>query len=482
MQAGDMLGRYQLVTPIGRGGMGEVWLATSSGSGGFSKQVVVKTILPERANDPAFIDMLTREARVCAELSHPNLIEVFDFSEHDGVYMIAMEYVVGRSLSQIVRAARAAERSIPAWCALRMVWESCRGLEAAHARNIIHCDLSPGNIMLSFTGFTKVLDFGVAHSASSGVRADRLKGKYHYMAPERIKSLATDARTDVYALGVILYVLFTGRLPFTAPSDEALLYAIVSQKARPPRQLRAMDPDIEAVIIKAMQRDPGLRYQSVGAMAQAISKCREGHPGACSQQDMAIYLGSLFPDAPDLPEHVRATLDAIPISADATDTQRRLSLLAYGSAELDELDSASLDIQLDEPSRAPAERGGWPSAPTARERAVGPEYAGDGPSTSMSLTSPSAVHRLFQGSSVSRVTTPGLFDSSPELAGGSARGVFATEGTGARSEAVLLEERSSLEDVVPPPPNADLFGDVGSKESPREPTSWPWAASLLKRT
>ena len=294
---GVLLGRYQLVSRIARGGMGEVWLATASGSGGFSKKVVIKTVLPDRAHDPAFVDMLTREARTCAELSHPNLIEVFDFFEHRGVYAIAMEYVVGRSLSQIVRAAKVARVPVPPSAALRMIWEACRGLEVAHAANIIHCDLSPGNIMLSFAGVTKVLDFGVATAAD--LRSDRLKGKYHYMAPERVTSVVHDRRTDVYALGVILYVLFTGHLPVTAPTDEALLWAIVNNPPKPPSAHGPIDPEVEQVILRAMERDPDRRYQDAPSLLRAISGCRDGQPGACSQLDMALFAGSLFPDAPE---------------------------------------------------------------------------------------------------------------------------------------------------------------------------------------
>jgi eukaryotic-like serine/threonine-protein kinase len=306
LHAGSVLGRYRLVSRIGRGGMGEVWLATASGVGGFTKQVVVKIILPRLASDPAFVEMLAREARLCGQLNHPNLIEVFDFDEHDGVYAITMEYVIGRSVSQIVCAARDAKQPIPAWCALRMIADCCRGLECAHEHDIIHCDLSPGNIMLTFAGITKVLDFGVA--IGCGLKPDRLNGKYHYMAPERIKSLATDARTDVYALGVILYLLFTGRLPITGSSDETLLAAIVNDQPPPPSAHRALDPEIELVILHAMERDPTRRFQDVGTMLQAISQCRAGQPGACSQLDVSVYLGSLFPDAPELPEHVRVAL------------------------------------------------------------------------------------------------------------------------------------------------------------------------------
>jgi eukaryotic-like serine/threonine-protein kinase len=511
MQPGEMLGRYRLLSRIGRGGMGEVWLAAASGSGGFTKKVVIKTILPERADDPSFVEMLTREARMCGELNHPNLIEVFDFTEHAGVYIIAMEYVVGRSLSQIVRAARATNQPIPAWFALRVIWECCRGLEAAHERNIIHCDLSPGNIMLSFAGSSKVLDFGVAHSARAGFKADRLKGKYHYMAPERIRSLVTDRRTDVYALGVILYVLFTGRLPITAPTDEALLFAIVSQKAPPPSTYRKLDPDIEQLILRAMEHDPDLRYQDVGSVLQAISQCRDGKPGACSQLDMAAYLGSLFQDAPDLPEHVRALLLEQPERLDTEIEQ--LALPANNSAELDDLESISIDVVLDAVPATNVEvstslPGLHRPAPLARPRGAVPflstahAFPEQGSRGGTPSTEPFAVRRLFEGTGVARLA-PNLFDSSPGLGEGSSRGLFNdSPGTADASSPPpqdptpdkLASSAMAPEGESPPRPS-DIFSAIRQQEpgqsapprsafgdNAREAEPWPWATSLIKPT
>ncbi|HRC57608.1 MAG TPA: protein kinase [Kofleriaceae bacterium] len=509
-----MLGRYRLVKPIGRGGMGEVWLATATGSGGFTKKVVVKTVLPERADDPSFVEMLTREARMCAELSHPNLIEVFDFSEHDGVYMIAMEYVVGRSLSQIVRAAKVANSPIPPWFALRMIWECCRGLECAHSHKIIHCDLSPGNVMLSFTGFTKVLDFGVAHSIQAGLKADRLKGKYHYMAPERIRSLVTDARTDVYSLGVILYVLFTGRLPISAATDEALLYAIVNEKPKPPSAHRVLPRDIEDVILCAMQYDPARRFQDVGSMALAIAQCRDGHPAACTQSDMAQYLGALFPDAPDLPEHLRVALRQSGAVVSEFEAEESHSLLAYSSAELEDLDSVSADL-VPEPaadetfsllpsSRRPRTPSNPPErAPTAPDPdmpvpAVSPAdgSASYSVATGSDARSPDAnpVRRLFEGAGAPRATPRTLFDGSSTIDGVS-RALFSDSNVAIGSSPGEAEhaEQPAPSETVPLPRSSDIFSTVRAPE-PASTTArgafgevnkegeeaWPWATSLIK--
>lgn len=295
MQSGDTLGKYQLVTRLGRGGMGEVWLAMALGYGGFAKPVVLKTLLPELENDPLYIEMLAHEARTCAKLNHPNLIEVFDFSKHGRTYLLAMEHVLGESLSQIMRTAHARKWPIPAWFALRVAWECCRGLDHAHEQGVIHCDLSPSNVMVTFTGVTKILDFGVAHSSADGDKADRLKGKWSYMAPERLRSLTTDRRTDVYALGVMLYLLFVGRLPFDAASDEELLRHKLLPPPRP-SEYGALDDSIEQLIMRCLDPDPVARFQTAHEVLEALSPALDGSLGAYGQHDAAAFMRRLFDD------------------------------------------------------------------------------------------------------------------------------------------------------------------------------------------
>lgn len=415
MERGDIIGKYRLVTRLGQGGMGEVWLADASGHGGFTKQVVLKTLLPEVAHDPLFIDMLAHEARTCARLSHPNLIEVFDFSEHSGVYLLAMEHVIGRPLSQIMKAAAAREQHIPVWFALRVAWECCRGLEAAHDQGVIHCDLSPSNIMVSFTGVTKILDFGVAHNAVRGTRADRLKGKYAYMAPERIKSLSTDRRTDVYALGVVLYLLFTGRLPFAADTDEQLLQKIVTQTPRKPSYFSPIAPEIEAVILRAMQPDPAQRHQTIHELLAELTGCLEGQLGSYGQHDVAQFVCGLF-DTPDVPRHVRASMEAL---RDAATPQPGLPAIGYHAAhEIDSVDvviePSLVEITYDAPpvpvampkmSTEPVvrARGSEGMRPLARPPVTG--VFGDTPPPERSV-----VHSLFGSRPRGPAQAPALFE------------------------------------------------------------------------
>ncbi|MBA3820231.1 MAG: serine/threonine protein kinase, partial [Deltaproteobacteria bacterium] len=341
MLSGDTIGKYRLVNRLGHGGMGEVWLATASGYGGFAKKVVLKTLLPELARDPLFIEMLAHEARICATLSHPNLIEVFDFSEHGGIYLLAMEHVMGRPLHHIMRAAKAHGWPIPAWFALRIAWECCLGLECAHQQGIIHCDLSPSNVMVTYTGVTKILDFGVAHSSARGPKADRLKGKFSYMAPERISSLVTDRRSDIYALGVMLYLLFTGQLPFAATSDSELLQKIVHEKPRPPSELVAIDPRIEQLILRAMQSDPLARHQDVAEMLAALTPCLESELGAYGQHDVATFVTRLFEQDAG-PRQLPPVVDLVRVDGEGDRAEEPID---QSTSQLAELDSFDIEIE-----------------------------------------------------------------------------------------------------------------------------------------
>lgn len=393
MKPGTTIGKYRLVNRIGRGGMGEVWLATSTGHGGFHKPVVLKTVLPELANDPLFIDMLAHEARVCGRLSHPNLVEVFDFSLQDGVYLLAMEHVTGWSLSQILRAAHERDWPLPPWFILRIAWECGRGLAHAHSRGVIHCDLSPSNVMVSTEGVTKILDFGVAHAAEAGPTADRLKGKFSYMAPERIRSLATDRRTDVYSLGVMLYLMFTQRLPFTAETDAQLMFKIVHQVPRPPSAYGAIDPVIEELIIRAIQADPANRQQSIDEVVAGLAKCLGGRLGAHSQDEVAVFVASLF---------------------GASDTKpHRVPTSPYEDSEIE---LRSVDVEVDDLAipldASPEPRGSRPSID-----AIEPRGSVVDPHTTWSVVRGAKPHTVvFSGSPLPRTPHSTVFHDRPSIA------------------------------------------------------------------
>ena len=472
MESGDTIGKYQLVRPLERGGMGEVWLATASGAGGFAKTVVLKTLLPELAGDRMFVEMLANEARVCAKLHHPNLIEVFDFTEHGGVYLLAMEHVNGQPLSRILKTAIARGCELPPWFPLRVAWECCRGLQCAHAQGIIHCDLSPSNVMVTFDGITKILDFGVAHSSAHGPKADRLKGKFPYMAPERIESLTTDRRTDIYSLGVMLYLLFTQRLPFEASDDHALLRKVVKGDAPPPSELCAIDPRIEAVILRAMQADPSARYQSADAVLAALEPCLAGGVGA--PHEVAAFIARLFA-ARTSPTGV-PTLECELISVDV-DVDIESSDFAIPVAAPRELSARAL-IAAARASSAmrplvqppPLIAGARASSSIPRlPRAIVPAFA-DAPSARDAQTS---VQSLFDRPPIDDDDPPG-----PEAADL----VDASRDVGATAE--MPRDPDAADVAGFPEPRDQRRGVFAGYAAPppSTPTAWPWPRSRTPST
>jgi len=326
VKEGTQVGRYSLLTRIARGGMADVWLARATGAEGFQKTVVIKTLLPHLATEPEFVRMFVDEALFAANLSHPNIVHIFDLGELDGAYFIAMEYVAGRTLRHIQRELRRTRRVLPPWLVLQVSSMVCEALQYAHTKsgnngqplNLVHRDISPENVMVSFDGETKVLDFGIAKASTavSKTRVGVLKGKYAYMAPEQIENAmegaAADHRVDIYALGVVMYELITGRRPFRAQNDLALLRRILDTPPDPPNAICSwVSEPLSSLILRAMARSPEDRFASAADLRAAIEAHFQITGSFPSRRHVADYVRSLFGDtAADLvPAQVAASDD-----------------------------------------------------------------------------------------------------------------------------------------------------------------------------
>lgn len=250
-------GRYQLRGLLGQGGMADVELAYDQV---LDRQVAVKILHQRYTHDPSFVDRFRREARASASMSHPNVVGVYDTGEEDGRPYIVMEYVAGRSLRDVLRT-----QTLTSQRAAEIAGDAARALHYAHERDLVHRDVKPGNIMVADDGQVKVTDFGIARAmnAETVTQTAAVLGTAAYVAPEQAQSERVDRRTDVYALGCVLYEMLTGRQPFTGDSAVALAYKHVSEPPVPPSQLNAdISPELEAVVLKAMAKDPADRYQS----------------------------------------------------------------------------------------------------------------------------------------------------------------------------------------------------------------------------
>lgn len=278
----ERLGRYELLSRLGVGGMAEVFLARSLGASDFTQRVVVKRMLPQVAENPESVKMFLDEARLGAKLKHPNLLPVLDLGLVDGMYFMALEYVDGADMGAVESRARARGQPLsPEVCAF-LVARSAEGLHAAHTAvdpetklplNVVHRDVSPSNILVSRTGEVKVSDFGVARSATqvSRTATGALKGKLSYMAPEQVETRSVTPLTDVYALGVVLFELLVRRRLFHGMGEAQVVTQIM--EARPPR-VSVENPDVdrvlEDIVVRAMARKPADRFPNARAMADAL--------------------------------------------------------------------------------------------------------------------------------------------------------------------------------------------------------------------
>lgn len=282
--AGERFGRYELLSQLGVGGMAETWRARLLGEAGVTKPVVIKRILPQHVTDEQFVAMFIHEARISTRLSHANIAQVFDFGREGEEYFLAMEYVEGQPLHRLLqRSARKGRRALPVPLATFIALEVCRGLHYAHTRKdeqgqplgLVHRDVSLDNVLVSYEGEVKVVDFGIAKvRALHDQRTEPgvVKGKYLYFSPEQARGQEVDARTDVWATGVILYALLCGRLPFEGP-PHLVLPRLVKGQFPPPRQLRPhLPPRLVEILLKALEVSPERRFASSQEFAEALSQ------------------------------------------------------------------------------------------------------------------------------------------------------------------------------------------------------------------
>lgn len=304
---GTVLGRYELLLPIASGGMATVWVARAKGTRGFSKMVAVKTILPNLSDDPTFEQMFLDEATIASKIQHPNVAQIIDLGEQDETLYLAMEWVDGESLSTLSKFARKNGTDIPLRVGTKILAQACAGLHAAHELTddddrlieLVHRDVSPQNILVSSTGVVKIVDFGVAKALgrTGETTAGQLKGKVPFMSPEQAKGANVDRRTDVFALGIILYRVATGAHPFLDETDIKTMRNIITRPVMPPRVKNASCPvELERIILKALQKDPDKRYQTAHDLELELENFLSSSGGAVATDDVATFVRSTLGD------------------------------------------------------------------------------------------------------------------------------------------------------------------------------------------
>jgi serine/threonine protein kinase len=298
-------GKYLLLDRINIGGMAEVWRGKMFGAGGFERLVAIKRILPNIAEDEEFITMFIDEAKISVQLNHANIAQIHELGQIANNYFIAMEYIPGKDMRAIFDRCRKKGEPAPIPLVAYCVSKMCEGLDYAHRKkdgmgrdlNIVHRDISPQNILISYEGEVKVIDFGIAKAAGKATKtqAGILKGKFGYMSPEQIRGLPLDRRSDVFAIGVCLYEMLTGERLFVGESDFSVLEKVRKAEVPPPSTYNKRIPEnLEKIVLKALARDVDERYQYASELGDDLQRFLITSEAIFGRKDLMQYMKSTF--------------------------------------------------------------------------------------------------------------------------------------------------------------------------------------------
>ncbi len=304
-------GKYQILERIASGGMAEIYKARLEGIGGFQRLFAIKRVRPEFSSNPEFIEMLVDEAKIAGLLSHANIVQILDLGEVDGAYFVAMEYVDGRDLGAVLRNCVGKGITLPVPHAVFTCIEILKGLEYAHYRqvmrggravplNIVHRDISPSNVLVSFQGEVKLTDFGIAKANVKALEtvSGVIKGRFDYMSPEQAQGGNLDHRTDLFAAGVVLYEMLVGFHPFRQKTEVATLQAIRTAQYQQPSHANPDVPySLEVILEQALALNPEERFQSATAFKNALDKFFHDAGFIFSHSTLAAFLKGLYPEA-----------------------------------------------------------------------------------------------------------------------------------------------------------------------------------------
>jgi serine/threonine-protein kinase len=306
VRAGITLGRYELLLPLAKGGMAEVWAARLRGTRGFQKLVAVKTILAGVIDNTRLEQMFMEEAQLASQIHHPNVVTTLDLGDHEGSLYLVMEWVDGEPLSAVMATA-AKCGGVPLEIGVNLIGQACKGLHAAHTLSdesgamlgVVHRDVSPQNLLVTLSGTAKLVDFGIAKATSkvsSLTEAGEVKGKFAYMAPEQVRGEAVDRRTDLFALGIVLYSITTGKHPFRGAHPAETIRNICD--AAPPPRPSSIVPGypraLERVVMKALEKQPDARFEDANELLRALEDAMPGPLEASFETNVSEYMHGLF--------------------------------------------------------------------------------------------------------------------------------------------------------------------------------------------
>ena len=302
---GSAANTYEVLARLATGGMAEIFLARSKGLAGVERYCVMKRILREHATDVRFVQMFLDEARLVARLQHSNIAQVYDLGKLGDSYFFTMEYVHGETVRGLIARAKQLRRPIPLACVLTIAAGIAAGLHHAHERlgpnerplGIVHRDISPSNVMVGFDGTVKVVDFGIAKvdDSTQETRAGMVKGKISYLSPEQARAQPVDRRTDLFALGIVMWEMLTAQRMYERGDDYETMTAIITEAPLPPSSVRPdVPPEVDALVLKALAKAPADRFQTAEEMGEAIELLGQRLGTAPSTAMLARYLRDMF--------------------------------------------------------------------------------------------------------------------------------------------------------------------------------------------
>ncbi len=437
--AGERYGDYELTRYLTAGGMADLWLAHSPRFPG--SDLVVKKIQPRYVEMTRVVKMFIDEGRIAQALDHPNIVKVLDVGHESGTYFIAMEYIPGRDLLAICRRGVEVGNFLPRHLAVAILAQAARGLVYAHEKsdeggtplNVVHCDISPGNIVVGWGGTVKLVDFGIARATIMLRESDHtVAGKYNYMAPEQIRGEAVDARADLFALGTILYELTVGKRLFRGRPEQVIRLVLDEPIVRPTELRPDFPPALEQIIMRALERDPARRYQSARDLRTDLMAWLAETGLSHDKRRIAEYLRSIF--------NLKKQRDADEFAGDVSDDEELVLEKALARPEA--------ELHVD------------PEDPPDELQVVPPPAA---PSTVAASSTPAAPSTVAASSPASAATTE------PPVAMPAAALLPINEAETSKQHRISLADVRRLDeparepDRLPEPPTVRLRGD----ETPR---------------
>jgi len=372
---GTEFSKYEIDSRLAAGGMAEVWRAKIKGAQGFEKRIVIKTMHTALQSRPELAQMFIGEAAVAAQLSHSNIVHVFDFGQLEGRYFIAMEYVPGVTLRIAHKRMVARGERLPVTTVLHVMMDVCDALEHVHAAadgrgalGLVHRDISPDNVIISTSGSAKLIDFGAARATARTPPTPVFVGKYRYAAPERIRKAGEDCRSDVYSAGVILYECLAGKRPFDGTDAEVIQAVLAGNGCDPRARVPTIPTRLAEVVVKATAQDPADRFASARELRAALAVCLEASGGASKERDVTAALADLLetPAAPAATVSSAPDAEAVPQPiGGAGDDERTSSDAEIALCEVEILEASGPIRKLAEPPPPPA-RGAPPALALSR--------------------------------------------------------------------------------------------------------------------